>query len=72
MEIGIYQHYKGNKYRVLGVAKHTETLEELVVYQGLYGSHEIWVRPLAMFWETVEVDGKTIPRFTKIEPDPVE
>jgi hypothetical protein len=65
---GIYLHFKGKKYRVLGVGKHSETLEDLVVYQGLYDSDEfgknpIWVRPLKMFVEEVEVDGKKQPRF---------
>lgn len=65
---GIYQHYKGNKYVVLGVAKHSETLEELVVYITLYENEEgpIWVRPLNMFQENVTIDGKTQPRFRKL------
>ncbi|PIS22425.1 DUF1653 domain-containing protein [candidate division WWE3 bacterium CG08_land_8_20_14_0_20_41_10] len=62
---GIYQHYKGNKYIALGVAKHSETLEELVVYITLYDNEQskIWVRPLKMFMEEVEVDGQKTPRF---------
>ena len=52
---GTYEHYKGKKYRVIGVAKHSETLEELVVYRALYGEHGLWVRLLKMFLETVEV-----------------
>ncbi|PWK92040.1 DUF1653 domain-containing protein [Fulvimonas soli] len=60
---GIYRHYKGQRYRVLGTARHSETLEELVVYQALYGEHGLWVRPAAMFAETVEMDGEPIPRF---------
>jgi len=65
---GIYQHYKGMKYLVLGVAKHSETLEELVVYITLYENEEgpIWVRPLKMFLEDVTIDGKTQPRFRKL------
>lgn len=65
---GLYQHYKGNKYVVLGTARHSETLEELVVYVTLYENSEgpVWVRPLAMFTGTVEVDGKTVPRFKKL------
>lgn len=65
---GVYRHYKGKKYLVLGVAKHSETLEELVVYITLYENESgpLWVRPLKMFLETVEVNGKTVPRFEKI------
>lgn len=62
-----YRHFKGKEYRVLYIARHSETLEELVVYQQLYGEMGIWVRPLAMFMETVERDGKTVYRFTEIE-----
>ena len=66
---GIYQHYKGNKYLVLGVAKHSETKEDLVVYVTLYENDmaSMWVRPLAMFIENVMVDGKSVPRFKKID-----
>lgn len=60
---GRYQHYKGNDYTVIGVARHSETLEELVVYRAEYGERGLWVRPAAMFQETVEVDGVTMPRF---------
>jgi hypothetical protein len=62
---GIYQHYKGNKYLVLGVAKHGDTLEEFVVYIALYDNKEskMWVRPLKVFIEKVEVKGKKVPRF---------
>lgn len=62
-----YRHFKGKMYRVLYIAKHSETLEEMVVYQQLYGEMGIWVRPLKMFMETVERDGKTCYRFTEIE-----
>lgn len=58
---GIYRHYKGQRYRVLGMAQHSETLEPLVVYQALYGNHGLWVRPAAMFCETVELDGEQVP-----------
>jgi len=58
-----YRHYKGNEYEVLGEAKHSETLEEYVVYRALYGNHAIWIRPKTMFFETVEVNGKQVPRF---------
>lgn len=72
VEPGLYEHYKGNKYRVIGLAHHSETLEEFVVYQALYDSEEfgpnpIWVRPKAMFFEEVEVEGKRMPRFRKID-----
>lgn len=63
---GKYEHYKGKPYRVLAVAKHSETLEEMVVYQQLYGEEGVWVRPLEMFLEMVEVEGKSIPRFRYI------
>ncbi len=60
---GKYQHYKGNLYEVLGVARHSETEEELVVYRALYGEQGLWVRPLTMFQEEVEVEGQPVPRF---------
>lgn len=63
---GIYQHYKGQYYEVLDTARHTETLEELVVYRALYGAQELWVRPLIMFLEQVEVNTKMVPRFQYI------
>jgi hypothetical protein len=61
---GIYEHYKGNKYEVLGVAIHSESLEELVIYKSLYGERLTWVRPLKMFLETVQVDEEKKPRFS--------
>ena len=64
--MGRYRHYKGNEYKVIGVAKHSEDESELVVYQPLYGEHGLWVRPLEMFVATVQVDGKTKPRFEYI------
>lgn len=60
---GRYRHYKGREYRVLGLARHSETLEPLVVYQPLYGAAGLWVRPAAMFEEAVEVAGRHVPRF---------
>ncbi|HEV7280225.1 MAG TPA: DUF1653 domain-containing protein [Pirellulaceae bacterium] len=60
---GRYRHYKGKDYVVLGVARHSETKEELVVYRTDYGDRSLWVRPKAMFLETVEVDGRSVPRF---------
>jgi len=67
IESGRYQHFKGNFYQVLHVAKHSETQELLVVYQPEYGERDIWVRPLAMFDETIERDGKILKRFSKVE-----
>ena len=64
---GIYRHYKGNLYQVLHTAQHSETKEALVVYRCLYGEYGVWARPLVMFTETVEVDGKEIPRFELIK-----
>ena len=60
---GRYRHYKGKEYTVLGVALHSETQEELVVYRQEYSDHGLWVRPKQMFLETVEVDGQAVPRF---------
>jgi hypothetical protein len=69
--IGIYKHYKGKKYEVLGVARHSETLEELIVYKALYesefGKNALWVRPKSMFFETVIVENKEVKRFEKID-----
>ena len=62
---GIYRHYKGNRYEVLGTAIHSETLEPMVIYRALYGTMETWVRPLAMWHENVHVDGKTVRRFER-------
>ena len=63
---GLYRHYKNLNYRVLGVARHSETLETLVVYQALYGERGLWVRPAAMFVESVEFEGKRVPRFAYV------
>ena len=63
VKTGRYRHFKGNEYQVLYNARHSETMEELVVYKALYGDGGIWVRPAAMFCETVTRDGKTVPRF---------
>lgn len=63
---GRYRHFKGNEYQVLGVARHSETEEEMVVYRALYGEGGLWVRPAAMWLETVIRDGVTKPRFTYI------
>lgn len=68
LELGLYKHYKGNIYEVIGVAKYSETLEEMVVYKATYQKEEknLWVRPLAMFVETIIIEGKNVKRFTKI------
>jgi hypothetical protein len=67
IELGKYEHFKGGKYEVLGVAQHSETLEKLVVYRPLYGEGGMWVRPLTMFFDMKEKDGKQVPRFQRIE-----
>lgn len=67
MKLGKYKHYKGKEYEVIGIAKHSETLEELVVYKALYGEGALWVRPFKMFEEEVEVDGQKIPRFKYLD-----
>jgi hypothetical protein len=70
IEIGLYEHYKGNKYQVLGVGCHTETNEYFVVYRSLSehaGKPDIWIRPYTMFMEDVEIKGAKVPRFRKIE-----
>lgn len=74
IQSGIYRHYKGKLYRVIGIAKHSETLDDMVVYQALYdseecGNHTLWVRPLPMFLETIESDGQKIPRFEYLRPE---
>lgn len=67
---GRYRHYKGNDYEVVGVAKHSETEEEVVVYRALYGERGLWVRPLVMFLETVVVEGRPQPRFQFVAEGP--
>jgi len=64
---GRYEHYKGKHYQVIGVAHHSETMEEMVVYRLLYGDGSLWVRPATMFLESVIVDGEQIARFELIE-----
>ena len=66
IKIGRYRHFKGNEYEVLYLAKHSETLEAMVVYRALYGEHGVWVRPASMWNETVERDGQTYVRFSYI------
>jgi hypothetical protein len=67
-----YRHFKGNIYKVLHIAKHSETLEDIVVYQAMYGERGIWVRPKSMFEEVIERDGKLIRRFAEITDDEAE
>lgn len=69
LKLGKYQHYKGNFYKVIGIAKHSETLEELVIYKCLYNNatSKLWVRPLKMFTEEILIKGKKVPRFKSIE-----
>lgn len=66
VKLGRYRHFKGKEYRVLCLARHSETREEMVVYQALYGEQGIWVRPAAMWDELIEREGKTLRRFTFI------
>ena len=68
VKLGRYRHYKGNVYRVLGVARHSETEEELVVYRPEYGDRGLWVRPKAMFEETITIEGQEMPRFAYLGP----
>jgi len=67
IKIGKYRHFKGKEYEVLAIAKHSETEEELVVYRALYGEGQIWVRPVSMWQEKVEREGKIYDRFTYME-----
>ncbi len=67
-----YRHFKGNIYKVLHIAKHSETLEDIVVYQAMYGERGIWVRPKAMFEEIIERDGKSFRRFSPISEEEAE
>jgi hypothetical protein len=66
IELGRYRHYKGRDYEVIGEARHSETEEPFVVYRALYGERRLWIRPLAMFLDTVTVEGRTIPRFRRL------
>ena len=69
MKQGHYRHYKGSEYTVIGVARHSETEEELVVYRQDYGERGLWVRPKEMFQETIEVEGQMVPRFEYLGPE---
>ena len=63
----LYEHYKGLRYKIIGIARHSETLEELVVYQALYGEGGIWVRPLGMFLENIVINGQSQSRFKSVQ-----
>ncbi len=69
IKLGKYRHFKGNEYEVIGIAKHSETLEEMVIYRALYGDGGYWIRPATMWNEEVTRDGKTFKRFTLIEEE---
>ena len=64
---GIYRHYKGKDYKVIGIGMHTETEEKLVLYQSQYGNFDLWARPVSMWNEQVEYEGQILPRFTRID-----
>jgi len=66
LQTGIYEHYKGNQYKVIDTARHSETDELLVLYRPMYGDESLWVRPFAMFFEKVTVNGILVPRFKYI------
>ena len=66
MKVGKYRHFKGKEYELMAIAKHSETLEEMVVYRALYGEREVWVRPKSMWQEEVEYNGERVKRFTYI------
>ena len=67
--LGKYRHYKGNAYEVIGFAKHSETLEDMVIYKALYGEYGTWVRPLSMWENPIDVAGKTVKRFAYIDSE---
>jgi hypothetical protein len=69
IQAGVYRHYKGNTYQVIGIAKHSETEEDLVVYRALHGTFGLWVRPLDMFCEKVEIGGEIVSRFKLIQQE---
>jgi len=66
IRLGLYRHYKGNEYEVIGFSKHSETLEDMVIYKALYGNGGTWVRPLSMWDNPIEADGNTVKRFEYI------
>ncbi|MFZ0565317.1 MAG: DUF1653 domain-containing protein [Chlamydiales bacterium] len=63
---GVYEHYKGRRYQLISIGRNSETLEEVVIYRALYGDRDVWMRPLSMFVENVEIEGESVPRFKKI------
>lgn len=67
IKLGIYRHYKGNTYKVLHIAKHSETLEDMVIYQDVNNPDKIWARPASMWDDDIEIDGKTVKRFELVE-----
>lgn len=67
LALGKYRHYKGQDYEIMGLVRHSETLEHMVLYRALYGEQGLWVRPYAMFCESVQVDGIQVPRFALLE-----
>ena len=69
IKLGKYRHFKGNEYEVIGIAKHSESLEDYVVYRCLYGDYGLWIRSASMFEETITRDGKTFKRFEYIEDE---
>jgi len=69
VKLGKYRHFKGNFYQLIAIANHSETQKPMAVYRALYGEHGLWVRPLAMFLETIRRDGKDIQRFQYVEDD---
>lgn len=69
-EPGLYEHYKGMRYEVIATVRHSETLEPMTLYRALYGEHGLWVRPAAMFNETVVIDGVEQPRFRRLPVEP--
>lgn len=69
IKLGIYRHYKGNIYKVLHIAKHSETLENMVIYQDVNAPDKIWARPISMWNDDIEIDGKTVKRFELLTDD---
>ena len=72
IQTGIYQHYKGARYEVLGQARHSETEEEMVIYRALYGSYDLWLRPLSMFQECIVLDGESKARFQLVDAQDIK